>query len=404
MKKLLALLLALVTVFSLCACGGAETEGEAQGEEAPKMEAPATEAEIAKLEEAYTGLTVHHGQLHDHANTGRRSDGKATLQEWTAVMPEVGMEYAAILDHRQTDHLYLDTWDPALFITGSEAMTHVGNRPDYCNKYHYNMILPGVEEFEAHLNQFPLTYRFIDGLFEYIDMSEQTFLEVIDSILDKGGYFVIAHPFQTDPEQVGWDDPQVKALDYYHRDFIGYEVIYAYNPNLEKQGQSTMNNYKLWTELLALDKRVYCSASSDRHSLPSNAGLSTIYSTEMMDDSYIEQLRQGNYTAGPVGVKMTIGDTRMGGTGTFEGQRLVFSVGDFHKDFQDPNRTYRVDVLTDAGVVYSQTVDPKQTTYFGLDVDANAKFYRVEIHDEQQAVDYTLLALSNPIWNSAKYN
>ena len=186
MKKLLALLLALVAVFSLCACGGAETEGgEAQGEEAPKMEAPATEAEIAKLEEAYAGLTVFHGQMHDHANTGRRSDGKASLQEWTAVMPEVGMDFAAILDHRQTDHMYLDVWDPIIFVCGSEAMTHVGNRPDYCNKYHYNMILPNVEAFEEHLNQFPLTYRFIDGLFEYIDMSEQTFLEVIDSVLEK---------------------------------------------------------------------------------------------------------------------------------------------------------------------------------------------------------------------------
>ena len=405
MKRLLCLFLALVAVFSLCACGGSgETEtGKTDEKEEPKIDATAAEAEISKLEAAYTGLTVHHGQLHDHANTGRKSDGKATLQEWTAVMPEVGMEYAAILDHRQTDHLYLDTWDPNIFITGSEAMTHVYGRPDYCNKYHYNMILPGVEEFEAHLNQFPMTYRFINGLFDYYDMSQETFLEVINSVLDKGGYFVIAHPFQTDPEQIGIDDPAVNALDYYHRDFIGYEVIYAYNPDLEKQGKSTMNNYWLWTSLLAADKRVYCSASSDRHSLPSNAGLSTIYSTEMVDDSYIEQLRLGNYTAGPVGVRMILGDTRMGGTGTFEGQRIVFSVGDFHKDFQDATHTYRVDLISDTGVVFSQTVDPTQTTYFAFDADASAKFYRVEIHDEQQAPNYTLLALGNPIWNSAKY-
>ena len=411
MKKLLCLFLALVAVFSLCACGGGGGDGAegdfggGKGDEntEPKIDTTATEAEISKLEAAYTGLQVHHGQLHDHANTGRKSDGKATLQEWTATMPEVGMEYAAILDHRQTDHLYLDLWDPTLFITGSEAMTHVGGRPEYCNKYHYNMILPGVEEFEAHLNQFLMHYRFIDGLFDYYNMPEDVFLEVIESVLDKGGYFVIAHPFQTDPEQTGWDDPQTNALDYYYRDFIGYEVIYAYNPNLETQGKSTMNNYKLWTDLLAADKRVYCSASSDRHSLPCNAGLSTIYSSEMMDDSYIEQLRQGNYTAGPVGVKMTIGDTRMGGTGTFDDQRIVFSVGDFHKDYQDTNRTYRVDLISDTGVVFSQTVDPTTTTYFAFDADASAKFYRVEIHDEQQAVDYTLLALSNPIWNSAKY-
>ena len=75
MKKLLCLLLALVAVFSLCACGGSGETGETgedQSEEnTPKIDATATEAETAKLEEAYTGLQVHHGQLHDHASTGR---------------------------------------------------------------------------------------------------------------------------------------------------------------------------------------------------------------------------------------------------------------------------------------------------------------------------------------------
>ena len=56
----------------------------------------------------------------------------------------VAMEYAAILDHRQTHHMYLEEWDPTLFISGSEAMTHVRGRPEYCNKYHYNMIFPSL--------------------------------------------------------------------------------------------------------------------------------------------------------------------------------------------------------------------------------------------------------------------
>ena len=405
MKKLLCLFLALVAVFSLCACGGSgENETGKTGEnEEPKIDATATEAETAKLEEAYTGLTMHHGQLHDHANTGPRSDGKATLQEWLACMPDVGMEYAAILDHRQTHHMYLDLWDPTIFISGSEAMTHVRGRPEYCNKYHYNMIFPSVEKFEEHLNQFPKIYRYIGGVFEYLDTTPESFLEIINSTLDKGGYFVIPHPLQTDPEQIEITDPEFNPLDYYHRDFIGYEVLYAYYNNDEKQGKVYDNNYYLYTQLLAADKRVYCSAASDRHGLPTNYGLSTVYSSEKMDDSYIEQLRQGNYTAGPVGVRMILGDTRMGGTGTFEGQRLVISVGDFHKDFQNTSHTYRVDVHTDSGKVYSQTVDPTQTTYIALDADASAKFYRVEIHDEQLNPHYTLLAMGNPIWNSAKY-
>ena len=92
----------------------------------------------------------------------------------------------------------------------------------------------------------------------------------------------------------------------------------------------------------------------------------------------------------------------MGRTGTFEGQRILFSVGDFHQDHQDPNHTYRVDLVSNTGVVLSQTVKPGQTNYFAFDADPAAKFYRVEVHDENLA--YSLLALGNPIWNSAFYD
>ena len=410
MKKLLCLLLVLVAIFSLCACGGSAEEKDSgkndkteNSDEAPQVDATATEAEVAKLDQAYTGLQPHHGQLHDHANTGPRSDGKRTLDEWKVGMLGVAMEYAAILDHRQTHHMYLEEWDPTLFISGSEAMTHVRGRPEYCNKYHYNMIFPSVKEFEAHLNEFPLIYRYIGGVFEYMDTTPESFLEIINSTLDKGGYFVIPHPLQTDPEQIEITDPEFNPLDYYHRDFIGYEVFYypgrADHPDSIKNVQ---NNYQLWTSLLAADKRVYVSAGCDAHDMPTNRALSTVYSDQALDTSYIQQLRKGNYTAGPVGVKMVIGDTSMGGTGSFDGQRIIFSVGDFHQDHQDPNHTYRVDLVSDTGVVLSQTIDPSQTSYFAFDADASAKFYRVEVHDEN--LTYSLLALGNPIWNSALYN
>ena len=406
MKKLLCLLLVLVAVFSLCACGGSAEEKEPgktdSGEDAPMVDTTATEEEISKLEAAYTGLQVHHGQLHDHAKTGRRSDGKRTLDEWKVGMLGVAMEYAAILDHRQTDHMYLEEWDPTLFISGSEAMTHVRGRPEYCNKYHYNMIFPSVVEFEEHLNQFPTIYRFVGGIFEYLDTTPESFLEIINSTLDKGGYFVIPHPLQTDPEQIEITDPEFNPLDYYHRDFIGYEVFY-YPGRADSEAciKAVKENYHLWTSLLAADKRVYVSAGCDAHDMPTNRALSTVYSDQALDTSYITQLRLGNYTAGPVGVKMVIGDTGMGRTGTFEGQRIVFCVGDFHQDHQDPNHTYRVDLISDTGVVFSQTVKPGQSNYFAFDADPSAKFYRVEVHNEN--LPYSLLALGNPIWNSAFY-
>lgn len=395
MKKLICLLLSLVIVFGLCACGG-NSEGE--GNKETNYTASAEEA--AALEKLYEGLQMHHGQLHDHAKTGRRSDGKATLQEWKDGMPAVGMEYVALLDHRQTDHMYLPEWDPTLFISGTEAMTYISDRDARYNKYHYNMIFNNVSDMEAVLKSHMKTYMFVDGLFDYKPMSSTEFTQIIQEVLASGGYFVIPHPCQTAmevaPEGVeSWVAEDL--MEYYFCDGIGYEVFYHISNNQNARDEQTKQNYDLWTGLLALGKKVYASAGSDVHNLPTDRGLSTVYSSQKLDTSYIEQLRKGNYTAGPVGVRMNIGETTMGGTGDFSGKRVVFSVGDFHTNFLNTAHSYRVDLVSDTGVVFSQKFVPGETQYFAFDADEAAKFYRVEVHDEN--LPYTLLALGNPIWN-----
>ena len=395
MKKLICLLLSLVIVFGLCACGG---NGEGEGNKETNYTASAEEA--AALEKLYEGLQMHHGQLHDHAKTGRRSDGKATLQEWKDGMPAVGMEYVALLDHRQTDHMYLPEWDPTLFISGTEAMTYISDRDARYNKYHYNMIFNNVSDMEAVLKNHMKTYMFVDGLFDYYPMSSAEFTQIIQEVLASGGYFVIPHPCQTAmeiaPEGVeSWVAEDL--MEYYFCDGIGYEVFYHISNNQNARDEQTKQNYDLWTGLLALGKKVYASAGSDVHNLPTDRGLSTVYSSQKLDTSYIEQLRKGNYTAGPVGVRMNIGETTMGGTGDFSGMRVVFSVGDFHTNFLNTAHSYRVDLVSDTGVVFSQKFVPGETQYFAFDADEAAKFYRVEVHDEN--LPYTLLALGNPIWN-----
>lgn len=412
MKKLFAMLLSVLMLLSICACSKETTPATTGGQtatEKPEEKGPdltATEDDKAKLEALYTGLQPHHGQLHDHAKTGPRSDGNNTLTEWLNNMPGVGMEYAAILDHRQTHHMYLDEWDPTIFISGSEAMTYIIDRDERYNKYHYNMIFRNVEDMEAFLKQYILQYQCgkqeDHTVFEYLSMQSTKFIEIIQSILDGGGYFVIPHPSSTAPELS--PDP----MEYYFCDFIGYEVFYYFNKDWPTRIKKTLENYAIWTGMLANDKRVYASAGCDQHKLPTNLALSTVYSDQKLDTSYIDQLRKGNYTAGPVGIRMCIGDTMMGGTGTFAGQRVVVSVSDFHGDHADPSHTYRVDVVTDAGVVYSQNVVPGEMNYIAFDADENAKFYRIELHDENLEAtkfdpDFTLLALGNPIWNEAFY-
>ena len=42
----------------------------------------ATEIEKQRLEAAYKGRKVFHGELHDHSNSGGTSDGHCTLDVW----------------------------------------------------------------------------------------------------------------------------------------------------------------------------------------------------------------------------------------------------------------------------------------------------------------------------------
>lgn len=394
MKKLFCLFLSVLMVLSLVACGG-----DQKADSGKKIDTTASEEEIAKLEAQYDGLQVHHGQLHDHSHSGRNSDGKATLVEWKANMPSVGMEYVALLDHKQTDHMYHEEWDKELFISGTEAMTYISDRNEKYNKYHYNMIFNDVADMEAVLKNHMSTYMFVDGLFQYNPMSSAEFTQIIQEVQASGGYFVIPHPYTTaiDNAPEGYEgywyseDP----LEYYFCDGVGYEVFYHISESQAARDELTALHYELYTGLLAAGKKVYASAGSDIHNLPSERGLSTVYSSQKLDTAYIEQLRKGNYTAGPVGVRMTIGDSVMGSTTDFNGQRIVVSVGDFHKDFSSGK--YQLKLMSDQGEVCTVDIPSTETNYFAFDADENAKFYRVEIHDT--TLDYTLLAMGNPIWN-----
>ena len=125
-----------------------------------------------------------------------------------------------------------------------------------------------------------------------------------------------------------------------------------------------------------------------------------MYSEEQNAHSHIVHLREGDFAAGPVGVQMCVGTTPMGSTGSFENQRLVFRVGDFHQDIGVEEYTFRISLLDDKGVINTWEIKGDETLYGAMDVKADAKFYRVEVYNV--TLD-KLTALGNPIWNEAKY-
>lgn len=347
----------------------------------------ATERDLKCLNDIYGMRTIYQGELHDHANTGGTSDGKRTLEHWKGAMEAQEMDFATIVDHKQVRHMYLPEWEDGLFIGGTEPATRIldSKTVNHCC-LHYNMIFSDPKQLEGLLEEFP-EYRFTggaEGHFTYPRFKRSRFIEVIEAVKRRGGFFVIPHP-----KQVMFSDD---LKDYWYADEIGMEVTY-----MSLSDPATEDNYKLWMELLHHGKRVWVCAGGDEHSCAHDKALTSIYAEEKTSACFISHLRTGDFTAGPIGIQMCIGDTPMGGKCNFEGKRLVIAVGKFHKSVRNPEHQYQLDVWDEEKVVYSQEISSDEPTYIAMDT-VNCKFYRVEIYDTTRNLR---LALGNPIWNTS---
>lgn len=387
MKKLCSLLLAALMLLSLCACArnGQDTP-ETTTE--PPMDVTASDADVAQLDALYAGKTPYHGELHDHADTGGTSDGNSNLKAWKDSMVIQDMDFSTFADHRQVLHMRLEDWDNSMFIGGTEAATNITDSKAAQNNLHYNMLFAEPEPLEEVLNTYPVKYQYLNDHFQYPNFTSAEFSELAELVLDKGGFLVHVHP-KGDSYMLS-DDP----LDYWFADGMGLEVLCGYYGNMNE-----LNNqeaYQLWTELLRLGKRVYATSGSDSHRLSKTVSLTTVYSEKLDAKTLLDHVRAGNFTAGPGGIRMCVGDTPMGGETSFAGKRVVVSVGDLHsKEYRDDHR-YSVRLYNEEGLVCEQEFDPTQTAYIAIDADPSCKLYRAEIYDMLEGY---IFALGNPVWN-----
>jgi len=354
-----------------------------------------TEQEKKLLEENYQGCFAVHGELHDHSNSGGTSDGKCELDIWKKEMPQVGLDFAAILDHRQVRHMYLPEWDDTLFISGSEPGTHVTDVGAKDDALHYNILVKNSTDLEEILTNFP-EFEFTggkEGHFVYPDFTRKRFRELIDAVMDKEGFFVVPHPKQV----MVSDDP----LSYYYRDWIGIEVFYV-----DLDSGYTSENYPLWLDLLAMGKKVFACAGGDLHNHPGAGALTTLYTDRKYCPGYIKTLRAGDFTCGSVGIRMMIGDTKMGGECDFTGKRLIGAIGDFHDSVVFEGHSYVAAIIRNQEVVLEMPVKADEMNCFSLDIDENADFYRIEIFDRSRGQvkhpEGYRIAIGNPIWNLKK--
>ena len=377
-----ALLLAML-LFVGCAAAPGETAAPTETTApAPEAQMFATVEEMNQLLKLYEGRNAYHGEFHDHADTGGKSDGHSTLPEWIEALKSCCMDFAAIVDHKQVLHMRLPEWDNSIFIGGTEAATTLKDSKAENPKPHYNMTFADPESLEAVLQAFPV-YKFDGTHFVYGHFTVEEFGEVAATVRQNGGFFSIVHPKQT----MKSDDP----LDYWFGDYTGIEVFYQ-----DMDSDYSQENYKLWTDLLALGKKVYATAGGDGHRLPDYFALTTIYSDKQDAKAYLDYVRSGDFICGSVGIRMAIGDTTMGGECDFTGKKVVFSIDDFHEYVYKENRTFRVDLCNENGVVYSQDINCLTPAYFAVEAE-DCEFYRVEVYDYTRECR---IAVGNPIWNA----
>ena len=344
---------------------------------------------LEQLLSLYQGCKVYHGEMHDHSNSGGTSDGKRTLAEWTEQLQNLHMDFAAILDHRQVRHMYQPEWKDGLFIAGTEPGTHITDSKASVNAMHYNILLPERDELASLLNEFP-EYEFsggIEGHFIYPTFTTERFGQLIDAIKAHGGLFVHPHPTLI----MQSDDP----CDYWFRDETGIEVFYT-----DMASEATAKNYKLWTELLRAGKRVWACAGCDEHADASVGALTTLYAEHQGNAAYLSHLRRGDFTCGPVGIRMCMGDTVSGGTCSFKEKTLIVAAGDFHESVVCPDHEYRIDILDDKGVVYSAPIKCDAMNCVVLPA-LDCSFYRAEVFDVTRKLR---IAIGNPIWNQDRMN
>lgn len=384
MKKLIAFLLALTCLLSLCACG----QTEPAPTEPAEPDYTASETDINQLEKLYEGRQPYQGELHDHADTGGTSDGKVDLDDWRMLMTMNDIDFATFADHKQVLHMRLPNWDNSLFIGGTEAATTLSDSMATKATFHYNMLFSQPEQLENVLTTFPLKFSYYKDHFSYLGFTTSEFEELARFVLANDGFLVHVHPKGKSYMQS--DNP----LDYYFAEGMGIEVLCGFYGNMT--AQQNQDALKLWTDLLQMGKKVYATSGSDSHNMSNVISLTTIWSEKKDATAYLNHVRAGDFTAGPVGIRMSIGDTPTGGTTSFVGKRLVVSVSDFHSMACMPGHIYRIDLYSDKGLVTSQEIPGTGVSYIALDADDAAKFYRAEVYDVTAQYQ---VAIGNPIWN-----
>lgn len=343
-------------------------------------------ADYAALDAKYAGCRAYYGDQHVHTDCGGTSDGKTPMREFPAKMDELGLDFAAVVDHRQMRGFFLPEWDEERFIIGTEPSAAIsGLESIYPNEIHYNMLFPHKYGLAMVLANFP-EYQFhgdeLTGRFGYPKFTKERLAELTAYVQSIGGMMVHPHP----KALLGSDEP----LDYYFGEGMYLEVMVD-----DYASHASVRSYELWCDLLALGKHVYAAGGSDTHSAVTNRCVSTFYAKEKSGKAFFDVMHSADYAVGAFGMQMCVGDTPMGGEVAYrDGLTLALRVGDPFAPACKGDTVYELRVITDRGVAYASRFNGKEPQTLSLAVQER-KFYRAEVVDLTHGYR---IAVGNPIW------
>lgn len=348
--------------------------------------------DFAALDRIYANRRVYYGDQHVHTSCGGTSDGKTPMAQWPQKMDALGLDFAAVVDHKQMRGFFLPEWDEERFIIGTEPATRIKDLNDapygqgsVYTAIHYNMLFPHKYGLAMVLANFP-AFQFqgdeLNGSFKYAHFTKAEFKALFDYVTSIGGMMVHPHP----KTMLSSRDP----LDYYFGEGMYLETLYeTYDSHF------SFKNYDLWVELLALGKRVYTSAGSDTHGEVTNAVVSAFYTKEKSGRAFFDQMKTGDYAVGIFGMQMCIDDVPMGGQVVYRpGQTLTLRIADVFARSLQANTAYELRVYTDQGQAFAAMFNGQHPQALALEVQQR-KFYRAEVFDLTHGYR---VGIGNPIW------
>ncbi len=345
-------------------------------------------ADFSALDAHYADRKAYYGDQHVHTKCGGTSDGSFPMSDWPAEMDRLGIDFAAIVDHRQMRGFFLPEWDEERFIMGNEPsarITELNAAVEGYDHIHYNMLVPdkyGLAMVFANFPEFEFRGDELTGSHKYPAFTKERFMELTAFIQSIGGMLVHPHP----KTMMSSTDP----LDFYFGEHMFLETLYE-----TFESNFSFKNYQLWTELLALGKHVYTSGGSDTHRAPTNALVSTFYTKEKSGKAFFEQMRSGDFTVGCVGMQMFIDGNPMGSELEYrDGMELTLRLGDFFKYQWKENTAYELRIYSDKGLVYKSIYNGAKPQQIALKCQKRA-FYRAEVFDLTHGYR---VAVGNPIW------